>query len=995
MAQSVNLSVSGIYTSGNDMNGLPPGALDSAVNVESRYKNTLEPRRGFEGLENSSITGKTIVRMVDFTIDDEDRLIVLTNTGDLYYYDDTLLPGDPWVAVPGFSTGVIAPDSINGKSRFVRANQNLYLTSQDGVRSLSSGSSAEMLRAGIPKGLNLEAETNGDITGFFSNNEVLSTTGNITSGGAIITNLDDSTGIEIDQYISGSSIPVGTKVLSITPDATVIIQDGDTTAGSATLSNLVSNAGIIAGLIVSGQGIPEGAKVVSISGAGPYNVLIDLASFQTDTGVAITFTAPLSVTMDQNAGSTLSGTPISFYKGAQVGYRVVFGRVETNVNNGSITRLGAPSSIAIANNISATSTNIEVTATLPKNAENEITFVQLYRSAQTEGIDISPLDQYNLVYEAELTPSDFSNRVITITDETPDSLVGIPLYCGSDREGIIQANNPPPMCLDMCTFRDFALYANANQPSTRKFTIVSVGAPSGIQINDVITVSGTFLGIAFSRTYTGKASENAASREFAVVTSGTPSQNITDTANSLIRVINYDENLPVHAILLSTTTDLPGQILLESDDPTLETFQITASLHQSAYDPELNNLVSTINTSSNGIYVSKSGEVEAVPATNLFYAGDSSAAVLRIIPLRDYVVVLKTDGIYKIQGLTPNTLVCNPFDLTTKIIGADSAVALNSAVWMLSNQGVVSISDGGVDGKSIPIDDQINLLIQSFLDNLTDKSFAIGYESDRKFILSVPQGNTAFTQTQYVFNYVTNAWTTWERNLRTAFIHSNEGNLYISRADDGNNGVSKERKSATYRDYVDEAIDLSITAISGTTITLSSTSQVEVGDVLYQSSSTFSPILSVDLSTNEVIVQTAIGWVIGAVEVLSAYECSVTWKQVFGDNPALVRQFSEGLALFKNTRFNLSTMDFATDFSSNPEKVEIPGQGNGLWGLFSWGDPPWGAQIFPQCLRFYIPQNKQLGSYLIPTINIKQGYSNFKFQGLAISYYNISQEVGK
>jgi hypothetical protein len=1094
MAQSVNLSVSGEYTSGNDMNGLPPGALDLGKNVESRYKNTLEPRRGFEGLLDSSIPGTLIRRLSNFYIAGVDRTVALTSNGNMIYYDPAQVPS-PWQPIPGsFSSGIIAPNAVNGKSRFVRAGQNLYLTSQDGVRSLSSGVNAQTLRAGVPKGLNLEAATNSDISGFFNNNIVLSTTGDISSGGAIITNLADTTGIVIDQYVTGSeipaslivqdltyssqlfgsagnaitigyingasllvsvvgnaisvqlntgvstasqvktaieastpasalvsvditgtgssvqvaaaatplaggldnTIPIGTKVQSITPASTVIVQDGDTMAGDVTISNLVSDAGIVPGLVVSGQGIPEGAKVVSISGAGPYDVDLDLPCFQTDTGVPITFTAPLQVTMDHNALVTLSGTPISFYTGSQVGYRMVFGRVETDINNGSITRLGAPSSIAIANNISPYSTNVVVMGTLPKNSQNEITFVQLYRSEQTDSIEISPLDQYNLVYERALDPADFTARVITVTDVVPDSLKGIPLYSGADREGILQANSPPPMCWDMCTFRDFALYANATQPSTLDFTIVAVGAPNGVQVNDEITISGSFLGVPFSRTYVGKASEDAANQEFAVVTSGTPSQNITDTANSLIRVINYDEDLPIHAVLLSSSTDLPGQILLESDDPSLDTFTITADLHQDAYDPDLDGVVSTVNTINNGIYVSKSGELEAVPSTNLLRAGDTSAEILRVVPLRDYVIVLKTDGIYKIQGLSPGTLICNPFDLTTKIIGADTAVPLNSGVWMLSNQGVVSISDGGVDAKSIPIDDQLNLLINSFLDNLVDVAFAVGYESDRKFILSVPNGNTRFTQIQHIFNYITNSWTRWERNLRFGYIHSNEGRLYISRADEDEDGVSRERKSATYRDYVDEGFEAEIVSIADAPILeLADVSGIEVGDIISQDTATFSPILEVDVTNNTVTVQTAVGWEVGDVEILKAYECQITWKQVFGDNPAFVRQFSEGLALFKSTRFNLATLQFTTDFSPNLEQVEVPGQGNGLWGLFEWGLIAWGGLSFPQTLRFYIPQNKQLGSYLIPTIIIKQGYSNFKIQGLSISYYNVNQEVGK
>lgn len=997
MPQSVNLSVSGIYTSGSDLNGLPPGSLDEAINVESRFKNTLGPRRGFEYLENSTVDLITFPRMINYSVLGSDRLVALQSDGAWVYYNVGLLPASPWAAIPGDqSTNLLNPNDMLAKCRFIRAGQNLYLTTRGGVKSLSSGSAAESLRAGVPKGLNLSAVTNGDTSGFFTNNTVLTTTGTVTNGSAIITALDSSTGVAVDQYVSGTDIPAGTTVASITDASVVIAQTGDSTAGSTSITNLASNAGIVAGLLVTGTGVPEGAKVASISGAGPYTVVLTAASFQTATGTVFTFTAPVTVTMSANATGSHSNQTITFYSGAQVGYRMVFGRVETDLNGGTITRLGAPSSLAIANNTLGTTTNVTVIGTLPKNSSNELTFVQLYRSPQTASIEVSPLDQYNLVYERELTAGDFTTRTITITDSVADSLVGIPLYTGSDQEGILQANNPPPACYDMGTFRDFALFANATQPTSLKITILAVGAPSGIQTNDTITISGTFLDVAFTETYTAKGTESASAREFKVFTSGTPSQNITDTANSLIRVINYDNSLPVHVILLSSTTDLPGQLLFEADDPNNDTFTITASAHTTAYDPTLSNVESDFNVINNAIYVSKSGELEAVPAANLYRAGDTSSPILRVVPLRDYVIVLKTDGIYKLQGLTPSTLTVSPFDLTTKIIGPDTAVQLNSAVWMLSNQGVVSVSDGGVDAKSIPIDDQLNVLIGTYLDNLTDVSFGVGYEADRKYILAAPDGNNPYAETEYVFNYVTNSWTKWDRNLRYGFIHSTEGKLYISRADVSinNNGISKERRTNTYTDFVDESTDNSITAISGTTLTLSNLDSVEAGDIITQGS-TFSLIVSLDALTLQVVVETALGWVVGDCTISAAIPTSITWKQVFADNPAFVRQFSEGLALFKNTRFNNAEITFISDFSAAVEGVDIFGTGNGFWGLFAWGGVPWGGNTIPSNIRFIVPQNKQLGSYVIPTLNIQQGYSDFKFQGLSISYFPVSMEVGK
>lgn len=989
--QSLNLSVSGLYTATSQLNGIPPGSLSVARNVESRHRNLIESRRGFEGLAGSAIMTAFIAKGTNFKFNDEERVFVLTSDGDIKYYDEVT---DAYIAVGGLSTDVVNPDDFLAKSRFLKAGQNLYVTSIDGVRSLSQETNAEMLRAGVPKGLNLEAVTNGDVSGFFDNNTVLNTIADTTSGAPTLSNLGSTAGVVVGQYISGTNIPASTTVVSISQSAVVIAQTGDTTAGSTTITNLASNAGIVPGLLVSGNGIPEGALVVSISGAGPYSVVINLPAFQTLATEPITFATPIQITMSNNATATATASTVGFYNGSLVGYRMVFGRVETNSNGTSITRLGAPSSIAIAANIAQTSTNVTVTGTLPKNAENQISFVQLFRSAQTDSLTITPLDQYNLVYERELTPTDFVNRVLTITDSLPDSLKGIPLYAGSDREGILQSNNPPPAAWDICAFRDMMLYAKITQPGTLTFSILSVGAPDGVQIGDVITV--TYGADTYS--FTGAAAEDAANNEFAIVTSGTPSQDIADTTASLIRVMNFDETMPIHAISLSTSADLPGKILLETDLPTMATFSISSDLHKDAYDPELDNLESDTNIIDNGIGVSKSGELEAVPATNLLRVGDSSQKILRVIPLRDYVIVAKTDGIYKIQGTAPSNLVVVPFDLTTRLIGPDTAVSFNSSVWMLSNQGVVSISDAGVDAKSPPIDDKFNYLIGSALNSLTEFSFGVGDETQRKYILSVPDlEGQEFTPTQYVYNYVTNTWTSWDRPLHSAFIHSAQDKLYISRSGVyPYNGLSRERKNGTYTDYTDEALPVNITAIvSPVMYTLNTVDNVEVGDILYQSSTVFSPIVAVDTATMIVTTAYAIGFTVAAAQVLEAIECEITWQQELAGNPGFVKQFAEGLFLFKRTTFYMASATFSTDFSFAKDEVPIFGSSLSGWGLSPWGSTPWGGVRYPYNVRFYVPQSAQLGSYVIPTLVIKQAYSDYQLQGAALLWSSVSGEVGR
>ncbi len=536
-----------------------------------------------------------------------------------------------------------------------------------------------------------------------------------------------------------------------------------------------------------------------------------------------------------------------------------------------------------------------------------------------------------------------------------------------------------------------ALFANCTQPSTLEVTVTAVGAPSGLQSGDTITiVSGSNTSV-----YIAAGSEVAASKQFKVFSAGTPSQNITDTVNSFIRVVNYDQSLPVHVILTSTTTDLPGQMTFETDAP-YGSFTITASAHTSAYNPVLTNVPSVANYDNNGVFVSKLNELESVPGANLLRVGDSSSPIYRIIALRDYVVVLKGDGIYKILGTTPSALTVLPFDLTTKIIGPDTAVQLNAGVWMMSNQGVVSIDDAGVNAKSPPIDDSLNELIGSVFTNLNTISFGVGYESDRKYILSTPTTtDDLFTNQQWIYNYVSNSWTKWDRQLHCAFVHGNEGKLYIGRADGAEDGISQERKSGTYTDFSDEDQSSTITSvIDSTHIVLSDVSIVAVGDIIQLSTAVLSTVTAIDVLNNIVTTQYPGAWTTGAVTVIKAIINQITFKQVFGDNPAFVRQFPDGIALFKVTQFNQATLGFETDYSQSTEAVTLVGAFLTGWGLFPWGSGNWGGTQSPTNIRFYIPQDKQLGSYLRPGLTIQQAWSNWAFQGLSISWEAVSSEVG-
>lgn len=793
-------------------------------------------------------------------------------------------------------------------------------------------------------------------------------------------------------------IPVGTTVDSIQDSEPLITQTGDTTAGNTTIANLASNAGIVAGVLVSGDGIPAGAEVNSISGSGPYSVVLSQAPYKDATAATIAFSTAPSITLTEVATGSASDAVVTFYRGAQVGYRLLFiGRDAIN----TALSYGTPTGLAIAVNTSANSVAVSVTTNLPEDLTMgpEITlYVQLYRSDATASVEVPPLDQMQLVYEAPITSDDITAGKITILDQTPDSLRGIPLYSGSDREGILQTNDPPPLCKDVAVYRDMVLYANYTTKPSLKLTLLGVTLPggSGLQEGDEITLtpdSGSPI------TFTAVSTTPASPGEFQVVTSGTPAQNITDTSNNLISAINFAPGLfpgmsPVYAFLVSGAEDLPGQILLVSKDYVDVT--VEASLHgDTAWSPSIDSPGAELTSQSkpNAILVSKQAQGTSVPAANEILVGDASSPIIRVLALREYALVAKADGVYRVTGLTPSTLSAALFDNTTRIVGAETAVVLSNAMWMLSNQGVVSVSDTGVQIRSEPIKDITDRLVGPILETSRAVAFAVGHETQKKYILSAPlnQGDT-FCSVQWVFNYVTNTWVDWDRSDSAMAVQQNADHILIGNA--LSSTVSIERNEGDSGDFCDEDLSATILSVTGDQVQLDSASGIRAGDVLQQASDQRATVLSVDGVTNIAAIEDDTGLVPGAVTVKTAIHCRVQWKPVVnGGNPAFARQYSEGALLFRNTQFNFGSIGFFTDVDNSIEFTPIDGSASGEWGFFQWGSVPWGGQIRPLEIRFTIPEAKQYASQLVPILVIQNALSTWTCLGIAISANRISQEV--
>jgi hypothetical protein len=521
-------------------------------------------------------------------------------------------------------------------------------------------------------------------------------------------------------------------------------------------------------------------------------------------------------------------------------------------------------------------------------------------------------------------------------------------------------------------------------------TIISVGSP-GLQLDDTITIAGT--------AYTAKAAEVIASRQFELFTGGTPSENIDDTARSLIRVINRNTtNTTVYAYYLTGFNDLPGKILIEERTIGGGTF-VAISSRGAAFSPPLpgagSSYISNNEDLPNNVYFSKPQQPEAVPLLQRTPVGSAQEEILRIIALRDSVFVLKTDGIFRITGDSPANFRADIFDNTTVLKAQESAVAFNNAVHCFSEQGEVAVSDAGVAIISRPIEQTLLQLSSEQFTNFDDVTFAVSYESDRKYMLWTVTETDDDTPTQaFIYNSLTKTQTRWPLEMTCGLVATFDNKLYLGSP---SGYVYQERKNYTISDYAEEELAVTIASSTGTTIVVNSTTGVNVGDSIAQFSGSTpireSVITEVTDATHLEVVD-VLSWAAAAATVFTPIETVVQYTPIHGGNPAMIKLFQDLIMFFSNAAFDSIEAKFSSDMSFFDESFEVTPQTGGGWGFFPWGSGGWGlTNTFLQAVRTLIPSEKARCHWFNLTLTSNQALTSFALVGISAFFDEISQKV--
>lgn len=126
--------------------------------------------------------------------------------------------------------------------------------------------------------------------------------------------------------------------------------------------------------------------------------------------------------------------------------------------------------------------NVEVTSVVPTGATEDY-FIQVYRTSFFQRIDpltindIDPGDEHNLIYESPLTTEEIQAGEVVFVDTYPESLRAeqVPLYTNEiSGEGILQANEAPPIATDITLFRNSMFYANTKSRHSLNLTATSI-----------------------------------------------------------------------------------------------------------------------------------------------------------------------------------------------------------------------------------------------------------------------------------------------------------------------------------------------------------------------------------------------------------------------------------------------------------------------------------------------------------------------------------------
>src|SRR5665213_1470878 len=478
----------------------------------------------------------------------------------------------------------------------------------------------------------------------------------------------------------------------------------------------------------------------------------------------------------------------------EVAYRMTW--TFTDANHNAVQ--GTPSTRIVIANATGGDRNVDLTFTIPHGTTTAYQWT-IYRSIMSASATTDPSDELQQILVGNPTPTDITNGYFTVKDTVPQSQLGAYLYTNSGQQGIAQANAIPPLSNDMCFFFGYMIYGSCTTQQTFLLSLLSAEPTAGIQVGDTFTVANgastftltgspnenvataTFkvftggdpgsdilltktslihvlnlqsqtLVYAFDATNTSSAvslpgdfylqEQGIGGGPFYVFSSRSTCWNPALVPGLALTIVSVDTI--THLTLSDTTGVTVGDTITQGAYATT-VLTVTDGTHLIVADTTGFGAGSAIDISVGSVslagggtgigYCSKFQQPEAVPTSNTINVGNPNFEWLRCLPLRNSVIVLKSDGLFQLTGTTyPFTVTT--LDTGTILTAPESCAVMNNQVFAYTNQGVVAIAETGPGIISRPIENLLQPISSYLYPNFPAVTFGTAYQTDRKYLMS-------------------------------------------------------------------------------------------------------------------------------------------------------------------------------------------------------------------------------------------------------------------
>ena len=460
----------GLITHGSELSR-PEGSLNKAKNVNIDEDGVITPRRGFSDFKTPTTGGETASAITKQVFEYKDSIV--RHYQDKIEYQDT--NGDFQIA-----NGSYTELRSGYRTKQQEANSNLYFTTDSGIKKMSAKNQAALhpdmisnaggLKAGYASGIIVPT-----VGGFLPPESKVAYRvlyGTKDPSGNLIYGAPSSRTV-ITNFSTDVSEGEQSSVTITTTATTDEVEDGD----YFNYSTLGVKYTIYFDITGNSETIPQTSDTI---GTTYVNVNI---------GANTANDNPIAAILANTMAAEIPGIEVTIDSSNVVTIISTEDGDVTNITDAKLSDGQTPVGTRISTNTitdgkvaQGDNATVKITGVVPNDATVDY-FYQVYRTGSISvalGLtinDLDPGDEMNLVYESGLTTAEIAAGEFEVTDTTPDSFraEALPLYTNEvTGEGILQANEQPPIALDIELFRNYMFYANTKQKHQLTFTVVSV-----------------------------------------------------------------------------------------------------------------------------------------------------------------------------------------------------------------------------------------------------------------------------------------------------------------------------------------------------------------------------------------------------------------------------------------------------------------------------------------------------------------------------------------